>query len=92
MCLIADKYTRREYPTPDMASILKATFTVGARPLKPIFSKAREVRGKLEHLSKEHTSKGLLRRRPLKKTRVGRPEARRRPLTNLRKREICARE
>lgn len=41
-----------------MASILKATSTVEARPLKLSSSRANEVRGKLECLSKEHTSRG----------------------------------
>lgn len=51
LCLLADKYKRRKYPTPDMASILKATFT---------------MEDKLECLLKEHTFRGAARRRPLK--------------------------
>ncbi|XP_022852184.1 axoneme-associated protein mst101(2)-like [Olea europaea var. sylvestris] len=42
-------------PAPDMASILKATSTVKARPLKPGSSGAKEVRGRVERLSKDCT-------------------------------------
>ncbi|XP_022853416.1 uncharacterized protein LOC111374888 [Olea europaea var. sylvestris] len=51
----ADKFKKREYPAPDMASILKATSTAKARPLKPGSSGAKEVRGRVEHLSKDCT-------------------------------------
>ncbi|XP_022881033.1 axoneme-associated protein mst101(2)-like [Olea europaea var. sylvestris] len=44
-------------PAPDMASILKATSTVKARPLKSGSSGAKEVRGRVEHLSKDSTSR-----------------------------------
>ncbi|XP_022857163.1 axoneme-associated protein mst101(2)-like [Olea europaea var. sylvestris] len=51
----ADKFKKREYPAPDMASILKATFTAKARPLKPGSNGAKEVRGRVECLSKDYT-------------------------------------
>ncbi|XP_022891756.1 axoneme-associated protein mst101(2)-like [Olea europaea var. sylvestris] len=50
-----DKFKKREYPAPDMASILKATSTAKARPLKPGSSGAKEVRSRVEHLSKDCT-------------------------------------
>ncbi|XP_022856961.1 uncharacterized protein LOC111378026 [Olea europaea var. sylvestris] len=50
-----DKFKKREYPAPDMASILKATSTAKARPLKPGSSGAKEVRGRVERLSKDCT-------------------------------------
>lgn len=49
-----------------MASILSPTSTIGTRPLKPSSSRAREVRGKLERLLKENTSKGSEREAPQK--------------------------
>ncbi|XP_022863357.1 uncharacterized protein LOC111383478 [Olea europaea var. sylvestris] len=54
-----DKFKKREYPAPDMASILKATSTVKARPLKPGSSGAKEVRGRVERLSKDCTPRAL---------------------------------
>ncbi|XP_022894769.1 axoneme-associated protein mst101(2)-like [Olea europaea var. sylvestris] len=42
-----------------MASILKATSTANARPLKPGFSGAKEVRGRVERLSKDCTTRAL---------------------------------
>ncbi|XP_022871745.1 uncharacterized protein CG45076-like [Olea europaea var. sylvestris] len=51
----ADKFKKREYPAPDMASILKATSTAKARPLKPGSSGVKEVRGRVERLSKDCT-------------------------------------
>ncbi|XP_022863888.1 axoneme-associated protein mst101(2)-like [Olea europaea var. sylvestris] len=50
-----DKFKKREYPAPDMASILKAISTAKARPLKPGSSGAKEVRGRVERLSKDCT-------------------------------------
>ncbi|XP_022865182.1 axoneme-associated protein mst101(2)-like [Olea europaea var. sylvestris] len=50
-----DKFKKREYPAPDMASILKATSTAKARPLKLGSSGAKEVRGRVERLSKDCT-------------------------------------
>ncbi|XP_022883648.1 uncharacterized protein LOC111400466 [Olea europaea var. sylvestris] len=50
-----DKFKIREYPAPDMASILRATSTVEARPLKLGSSGAKEVWGRVEHLSKDKT-------------------------------------
>lgn len=47
---------KREYPVPNMPTIMKATTTIGARPLKPGSSGSKEVRGKVEHLSKSNTS------------------------------------
>lgn len=41
-----------------MASILKATSTVRAKALKPSSCAAKEVRGRLECLSKDHAGKG----------------------------------
>ncbi|XP_022873607.1 axoneme-associated protein mst101(2)-like [Olea europaea var. sylvestris] len=52
---VEDKFKKREYPAPDMASILKATSTAKARPLKPGSSGAKEVRGRVERLSKDCT-------------------------------------
>ncbi|XP_022846380.1 axoneme-associated protein mst101(2)-like [Olea europaea var. sylvestris] len=52
-----DKFKRKNYPAPDMATILKATTTAKARALKPGSSGAKEVRGKVEHLSKDSTPK-----------------------------------
>ncbi|XP_022866780.1 muscle M-line assembly protein unc-89-like, partial [Olea europaea var. sylvestris] len=49
------KFKRREYPAPDMASILKATSTVKSRPLKPASNGAKEVRGRVERLFKDST-------------------------------------
>ncbi|XP_022875753.1 uncharacterized protein LOC111394224 [Olea europaea var. sylvestris] len=54
-----NKFKKREYPAPDMASILKATSTAKARPLKPGSSGAKEVRGRVEHLSKDCTPRTL---------------------------------
>ncbi|XP_022858483.1 uncharacterized protein LOC111379357 [Olea europaea var. sylvestris] len=54
-----DKLKKREYPVPDMASILKATSTAKARPLKPGSSGAKEVRGRVERLSKDCTPRAL---------------------------------
>ncbi|XP_022843376.1 uncharacterized protein LOC111366926 [Olea europaea var. sylvestris] len=51
------KFKRKEYTTPDMAIILKATTTVKARALKPGSSGAKEVRGRVERLSKDSTPK-----------------------------------
>ncbi|XP_022877114.1 uncharacterized protein LOC111395372 [Olea europaea var. sylvestris] len=50
-----DKFKKREYPALDMASILKVTSTAKARPLKPGSSGAKEVRGRVERLSKDCT-------------------------------------
>lgn len=69
MCLLADIYRRVGYPTPDMASILKATSTVGARPLKPSSREAKKVRGKLKCLSKEHMLKGAVEKKAFRKDR-----------------------
>ncbi|XP_022871083.1 uncharacterized protein LOC111390297 [Olea europaea var. sylvestris] len=52
-----DKFKRREYPAPDMATIIKATTTAKARALKPGSSGAKEVRGKVERFSKDSTPK-----------------------------------
>lgn len=41
-----------------MASILKATSSVGARALKPSSRGAKELRNKLESFNKEHADKG----------------------------------
>lgn len=57
--LFADKFKKNEYPTLDMASILTAILTVGARALKPSFGDAKEVRNKLECLSKDHDDRGV---------------------------------
>ncbi|XP_022876976.1 axoneme-associated protein mst101(2)-like [Olea europaea var. sylvestris] len=54
-----DKFKKREYPAPDMASILKATSTAKARPLKPGSSGAKEVRGRVERLSKDCTPRAM---------------------------------
>ncbi|XP_022872741.1 uncharacterized protein LOC111391724 [Olea europaea var. sylvestris] len=54
-----DKFKKREYPAPDMASILKATSTAKARPLKPESSGAKEVRGRVERLSKDCTPRAM---------------------------------
>ncbi|XP_022890577.1 uncharacterized protein LOC111405776 [Olea europaea var. sylvestris] len=53
----ADKFKRKEYPAPDMATILKATTTTKARALKRGSSGAKEVQGKVERLSKDSTPK-----------------------------------
>ncbi|XP_022889378.1 actin cytoskeleton-regulatory complex protein pan1-like [Olea europaea var. sylvestris] len=50
-----DKFKKREYPALDMASILKATSTAKARPLKLGSSGAKKVRGRVERLSKDCT-------------------------------------
>lgn len=44
LLLVADKFKKKEYPTPDIASILKVTSTVGAKTLM--------------HSSNESTDKG----------------------------------
>lgn len=49
----ADKFKMREYLALDMAFILKATSPVKARLLKPGFNGAKEVRGRVERLSKD---------------------------------------
>lgn len=51
--LFVDNFKKKKYPIPDMASILKATSTVGARALKPSSGGAKHVGSKLECLSKE---------------------------------------
>lgn len=56
---LADKFKRSEYPIPKMASILKATLTMGPRAWNPSSEAAKEVRIKLERLSKEHANKGV---------------------------------
>ncbi|XP_022841900.1 uncharacterized protein LOC111365575 [Olea europaea var. sylvestris] len=48
---------KRKYPTPDMASILKATSTAKARPLKPGSNGAKEVRGRRPEKPKEPRGK-----------------------------------
>lgn len=53
-----DKFKRRKYPAHDMATIMKAIAAIGARPLKPGSSGAKEVRGRVERLSKDSTPKG----------------------------------
>lgn len=47
-----------------MASLLRATSTVGASPLKPNSNATKEARGKLERLSKEHTPRGFVEEAP----------------------------
>ncbi|XP_022883483.1 axoneme-associated protein mst101(2)-like [Olea europaea var. sylvestris] len=55
--VVRDKFKKREYPAPDMASILKATSTAKARPLKPGSSGAKEVRGRRPEKPKEPRGK-----------------------------------
>ncbi|XP_022891702.1 uncharacterized protein LOC111406522 [Olea europaea var. sylvestris] len=55
--VVRDKFKRKEYPAPDMPTILKATTTSKARALKSGSSGAKEVRGKVECLSKDSTPK-----------------------------------
>lgn len=50
--LFVDKFKKREYPTLDMAFIMKATSTVSARALKPSSKGAKEVRNKFDRLNK----------------------------------------
>lgn len=57
LLLPTDKFKKNEYPTLDMACILKASSTVGAKALKPSFSSVKHVRGKPDCLSKESTGK-----------------------------------
>lgn len=47
----------KKYRIPDVASILKATTTVGSRALKPSTRAAKYVRKKLVCLSKDHVEK-----------------------------------
>lgn len=56
--LFADKFKKNEYPTPDMARILKATSVVGAKALKTSSSAAKEVRSSLECLDEDSIGKG----------------------------------
>lgn len=57
LLLPIDKFKKNQYPTLDVASILKASSTVGPKALKPSFSSDKHVRGKLDCLSKESTGK-----------------------------------
>lgn len=41
-----------------MASILKATSTIGAKALKPLSGSVKKVSNKLEHLSKDYDDRG----------------------------------
>lgn len=50
--VFVDKFKKSEYPTPNMASIIKATSTVGTKAPKPSSSSANDVRSRVEHLSK----------------------------------------
>lgn len=59
MLLLVDMFKKNEYPTLDMASILKTTSTVGAKALKLSSCTAKEVRGRLECLSKDYAGKGI---------------------------------
>ncbi|CAI9759182.1 unnamed protein product [Fraxinus pennsylvanica] len=53
-----DKFAKKEYPTPDMATILMVTATTGTKPLKPSSSRAKQVRTRLHHLNKIQAEKG----------------------------------
>lgn len=57
--MFADKFKKREYPSRDMASILKATAIVGDRAQKPSSGSAKEVNSKVEHLSNGQIDKGF---------------------------------
>lgn len=59
LLLLADKFKKREYPTLDMAPILKVTMTVGAKALKPSSGTVKEVRSKLEQLIKDHSDRAI---------------------------------
>lgn len=56
-----------------MASILRATSTVGAKPLKSSSSRAKEVRGKLERLSKDNIPRGSGEEAPKKSEKAKEP-------------------
>lgn len=55
LLLLTDKFKKREYSTPDMANVLKATSTVGVKALKPSFRWVKDQGNKLECLSKSQT-------------------------------------
>lgn len=56
--LFANKFKNVGYHPPDITSILKATATVGARGLNPCSRALKEVRSKVERLSKVHINRG----------------------------------
>lgn len=57
LTFFVDKFKRREYLAPDIASVLRPTSNVTVRPLKPGSSGAKEVRGSVECLSKDTNSR-----------------------------------
>ncbi|XP_022872417.1 uncharacterized protein LOC111391430 [Olea europaea var. sylvestris] len=86
-----DKFKKREYPAPDMATILKATTTVKARPLKLGSSGAKEVQDRVERLSKDSTPKASEEGAPQRQEKLKEPrgkekvpeEAKRRKLVHI---------
>ncbi|XP_022865629.1 caldesmon-like [Olea europaea var. sylvestris] len=83
-----DKFKKREYPAPDMASILKATSTAKARPLKPGSSGAKEVRGKVERLSKDCTPRASEEATPQRPEKPKEPRGKEKVLEETKKRKL----